>query len=246
MRSDFRSTHETRPISAKLGVITETDGSAEITQGNSKAIASVVGPTQARYSRHELYNQTSVEIDVDIAGRSSESTDSKVIANKCQKFIKDTIMDCLDVDQFPRLIILIKVLVVADDGSYLSVALNATILALLDASIPMKKIPNAISVCLSNSTDTQGKALFLDPNLLEESQSDARFTFGIVPVAGTTVEAASAGEKEGDEAVILVNESVGVFTIAQWSEAAEIAKKTSKALDLTIRDLIFSKFNPTA
>eukprot|EP01034_Spumella_vulgaris_P031441 gene31441-38833_t len=36
---------------------------------------------------------------------------------------------------------------------------------------------------------------------------------------------------------------VGVFTISQWTEAAEIAKKTSKALDLTIRDLIFSKFS---
>ena len=49
------------------------------------------------------------------------------------KFIKDSLLSCLNLQDHPRLMIYIKVCVLRDDGGMLSVALNAAAIALLDS-----------------------------------------------------------------------------------------------------------------
>ena len=74
------------------------------------------------------------------------------------------------------MLIYFRIVVISDDGSMMSVALNACVLALLDAGLPMFYVPN--SVCFSVAQD---KSIYLDPSTKEEESAIASLLFTLNP-----------------------------------------------------------------
>ena len=143
-RLDLRSPLATRDMSADLGLVSECDGSTEVCQGKTRIIATVSGPSLAKYSRHEKHDRATLDIEVSVAAPDRENSDATLFEKKCEKFLVDSLINCIPLINFPRMVISIKVIVVENDGGAMSVALNACSLALLDASLTMKYVPNSM------------------------------------------------------------------------------------------------------
>lgn len=229
-RKDLRKNQHTREISADLGVIGEADGSAHFYQGKTSVLASVIGPTQPKYSRHELFDKATVDIDVKLSAQNKENNETIVQERRYNKFLRSALENCLDLINFPRLLILFNVLIINDDGASLSTAFNACILAVLDAGIPMKYVPNAISVTLvenlSGSLEVQ-----LDPTKAEEDTNTAAFTFIINPKTNVT----------NPSAAIISSECVGQFNTDDLELAVNCSVQTSHALFDTMKKILESK-----
>ena len=87
-----------------------------------------------KYTHHYLYHAFNFNIIsqyfyYSVGGNATLSRLEKSSA----KFIKDSLLSCLNLQDHPRLMIYIKVCVLRDDGGMLSVALNAAAIALLDS-----------------------------------------------------------------------------------------------------------------
>ena len=234
LRKDLRSPLQSRALSSELGVVLEADGSAQITMGSSKIVASVVGPTQPKYGRHELFDRASIDVEVELSSSVANNGMDKLQQKKnCESFLKESLSTCIELQQFPRLLILFKVLVVSNDGSMFAVALNTCILALLDAGLPMKFVPNAVSLC-SKNTATE---LFLDPSLEEESEAAANYTFTIKPVP--------VNNTENVEGEIIVSNCAGSFSMDNLNIAISAAMEASQVAQAMMRSVVEAKVAPT-
>lgn len=237
LRKDLRTPLQSRALSTELGVVLEADGSAQITMGSSKVIASVVGPTQPKYGRHELFDRASIDVEVELSSSDANNGMDKLQQKKnCESFLKESLSSCMDLTQFPRLLILFKVLVVSNDGSMFAVALNTCVLALLDAGLPMKFVPNAVSLCsaaYSNSTE-----LLLDPSLEEESEATANYTFTIRPVLANNLQNCA-------ESGIIVSKCAGNFDMNNLNAALTAAMEASLAIQATMRTVVEAKVAPS-
>ena len=250
LRKDLRSSTQSRPLSVELGLATEADGSAQVIMGNTRVVASVTGPTQPRYGRHELYDRACIEVDIDISAKTThDGTEVMQQKRKCEKFIKDSLQNCIMVEKFPRMLILLNVLVVSNDGSMLSVALNACVLAVLDAGLPMYCVPNAVSLCSFGSSsaraDNESNEIVLDPTAEEECNAEANFTFTLSSSASTNSASQNSNSSiTSNEKGIAVTDISGRFTSADLRSAAEVALQTSAAITTTMRKFMESKLAP--
>lgn len=239
-RSDLRTIHQTRPISTELALISESDGSAQFSQGNSCAIATVVGPAQPRYSRHEQYDRASLEIEVEVAGKSKDALECSQVQNTCREFLQKSLESCIELQSFPRMLILIKVLVMRDDGSLFAVALNACTLALLESGLPMKYVPTGVSLCTScrNNSDLGAPVIetFLDPDAEEEQCALSVYSFATHPNT-------SQIDKGGDS-LIIHSHCIGEFDQDAFFSAVECAKQAGVAIHSTFRRLMTGKLMP--
>lgn len=231
MRKDLRTSTQSRPFAVELGPILEADGSVQISMGNTKIIASVIGPTQPRFGRHEVFDRATIDVDVELPSNSGiGGLDMMQQKRKCEAFLKESLATCIEVQRFPRMLILFKVLVVSNDGSMLSVALNGCILSLLDAGLPMNCVPNAVSLC--SVTDAQNAiTLLLDPSAEEERSSTASYTFTVKPQA------------LGSDAVgeLIVSECVGTIDMETLNGAISVAMQSAQALQTTMRNTMTAK-----
>lgn len=231
LRKDLRTATQVRPLSVELGLISEADGSAQVSMGNTRVVASLVGPTQPRYGRHEQYDRASVDIEVELPGNQrNDNAEHMQHKRKCEKYLRDSLLSCIELQNFPRMIILFRVLVVSDDGSMFAVALNACVLALLDAGLPMNCVPNAVSLCaLQVNSHTK---IALDPSLQEETDCLASYNFTILPVNG---------QESGG---IIVTDCSGAISMESLQEASDLAIQTSNALCTTMRKFMEAKLAP--
>lgn len=139
-RPDFRENSCLRAvICAELGSVGEAVGSARFSSGKSEAWASVYGPSAPKYARHERHDRASLEVELlllgePLAGREQAEKEGRI-------FLQTSLQQALQLSEFPRMLILIKVCVTRDDGCCLSVALNSCVLSLLDACLPMYFVP---------------------------------------------------------------------------------------------------------
>ncbi len=225
MRNDLRAPLESRSISALLGVVAEADGSAQVIQGHSEYLVTVVGPTQPRFSRQEDHEKASIDLAIEFSGRSKES---KTINNKYMLFINETLKRCLDLESFPRTVILIKLLIIGDDGSQLSTVMNTCMLAILDAGIPLK-LPVPTAVTLFHCPESE--LLCLDPSRDEEDVSKSLFVFNFVHFSDESL-----------QPLLMTSSCSGQFPPAVLEEAMDLASKASSALSLTLKDVMLRKF----
>ena len=166
MRSNNRLHNQIRTISCSSGILNAADGSAKFSLGNSTIIAGVFGPVPVPIKLEKI-DSAQVVVSLDpLSGTAGVS--EKTLADQIKNSIIAMINKCL----FPRSSIQINLQILAQDGLILPVALNAAILACIDAGIPINGMVGAISICVNGKGE-----ILLDPDQGEIESCVSRHVF---------------------------------------------------------------------
>ncbi|KAH8353558.1 hypothetical protein KR084_011806 [Drosophila pseudotakahashii] len=154
LRLDGRRPHELRHIKCKLGVFEQPDGSAYMEQGNTKVLAAVYGPHQAKGKKTEsndvIINCQYSQATFSTAERKNRPRgDRKSLEFKM--YLQQALSAAIKSELYPRSQIDIYVEVLQADGANYAVALNAATLALIDAGICLNEFIVACTASLSKS-----------------------------------------------------------------------------------------------
>lgn len=251
MRQDFRTVHQLRPLACCLGEIGEASGSCTFTQGFTEVTASVYGPTQPKYSRHEHYDTASLEIDFSVSGTARTSVSSSGgnsalarLERSAGRFIRLSLLGAVILKEYPRTIIVVKICVVRDDGAMLSVALNAAALALMDAGIAMNYLPNSVTIFVppvvagetsrSTSSSSTVASYAVDPTSSEEQEATSKHLFTLNP-------SALIGGTDDDSSILHTHASGRDLTPSTTMDAMVLARKASKIIQDFARKMIADK-----
>lgn len=179
LRQDGRRPMELRAMHGQMDVFPRADGSATFSFGNTKVIASVYGPQEARLRRDQQHDRATINVRFHAAAFSSSGgerrrtgrTDRKL--EEWSRFVTDALENVILTKTYPRTQIDILVEVVNADGSVLMASINAITLALINASVPMQDYliaTSAIHFAGQRAANgmTVGSATVIDPNRLEE------------------------------------------------------------------------------
>lgn len=77
IRRDNRAFDQIRPVSVKLGVLENADGSADFSQGHTRVIASVHGPVAAK-SRYEQIDRATIKVTVESYNSAPSTTELRL------------------------------------------------------------------------------------------------------------------------------------------------------------------------
>jgi exosome complex component RRP41 len=197
LRQDGRRTQELRSMTANLGIIGHADGSAIFELGNTKVLATVHGPREARGQKvaHDL---AIITVSFHTATFSSVSGERRKQLRMDRRqtewatFIRETLEGIVLTSTFPRSQIDIFVEVLNADGGVLAASFNAVVLALMDAGIPMVDYLVTLSCA-----QIQGQPV-VDLNRIEEASSNPNLTISFLPRSGTISFMALEPRLEGD------------------------------------------------
>jgi ribonuclease PH len=165
VRLDGRVENQTRALHAEIGVIKEAVGSSRLRQGSCEVLSIVYGPSQPKFAgKFEFWDRAALEVDYEELGSKLSIRERKDV----KFFLQETISTCIDLAKYPRMLILVRVVVVQNDGSVLSCAFNSAIIALMDSGVSMKSTPFSSSFCYNFRTSI----LHIDPTQREESPKD--------------------------------------------------------------------------
>jgi len=157
LRNDGRKAHEIRRMRVQMGCASNNDttGSAIVQMGLTSVMATVTGPMDCTRKSDELADRAVLEVSVRVAPFAASSGDRRYInpntdrrlqeqSNLIQRAMEASILMQLH----PRSKIDLNIVVLADDGGRLCVAINAATLALVDAGIPIRDFVCACSAGL--------------------------------------------------------------------------------------------------
>jgi exosome complex component RRP41 len=169
-RVDGRKMDELRPLSIKVGVLPNADGSAYLEWGQNKVYAAVFGPREALPKHTQNPYKTVVKLNYRMATFSVPER-KQPRPNRRDFEISKVLSEALDraifTEQFPNTEISVIVEVVDSNAGSRVACLTAASCALADAGIPMRDMVCATGI---------GKAfneLIVDLNKEEEDASDA-------------------------------------------------------------------------
>lgn len=168
-RLDGRKIDELRPISAKVGIIPNADGSAMFSFGDTIAIAAVYGPRKM-HPQHQQdpekgtlrcnYNMLSFSVTERIRpGPSRRSTE-------ISKITEWALEPVLMIRQYPNTVIDVHINILQANASTRCAGINAAAMALAHAGIPMKGLVSSVSI------GKLDKQLVVDLNKDEEDWED--------------------------------------------------------------------------
>jgi ribonuclease PH len=248
-RPDFRNEKQLRPLACSLGDISEAQGSCHFSQGNTEVVAAVYGPGPPKFNRHEQFDTATLEVDFNMSGPAKMNASSSAgnpslvrLERSSARFLRQSLTGAVRLEEYPRTLIVIKVIVIRDDGAMLSVAMNAASLALMDAGLTMNRIPISVTLfypsseaCLDNSTAHRSDTLAysMDPVTAEEAQAETIITF--VVDSSKLSEPQMSSEEQNDSAILQISASgsIGLHD-GRLHEATELALKASNiVLDFT-------------
>lgn len=140
LRNDGRKPNELRKLDIQLHPVDYADGSAIFSIGLTSALAKIKGPTECSRRSDEDKNKAIVEVNLTTTPFTSTDRRGAPDTRKLMelsRMIQKTFETCICLENFPKQRIIIDCTIISDDGGRLSAAINATTLALIDASIPM-------------------------------------------------------------------------------------------------------------
>jgi len=168
-RTDGRKNDELRKIEAEVGVVKNAEGSAKWKQGDTIVIAAVYGPKkmhpqhQQNPTRGQIRcNYTLGSFSVTERARPGRNRRSMEI----DKIIEWAIEPVLLLEDFPNSVIDVHMQIIQADAGTRCAGINAAILALAHAGIPMK---NMVSSVAAGKLDKQ---LVIDLTKEEEDFKD--------------------------------------------------------------------------
>ncbi len=214
-RPDGRKIDEIRPMKAKVGVVPNADGSAIFQFGETIAIAAVYGPKKMHPQHLQNlekgvlrcdYNMLSFSVTDRIRpGKSRRSTE-------ISKIIEWALEPVLLIDNFPGMVIDVHMNIIQANASTRCAAINAAVLALAHAGIPMKEFVSSVSI------GKLDKQLVVDLNKTEEDWEEGEGPTDI-PITFTS-----------NSQEITHIQLDGKISKEQLKEAIEIAKKSIKKI----------------
>ena len=149
IRLDGRKADEMRPITTKVGVLKKCDGSGYFAFGKTRAVAGVYFP-KAVYPRFKERQDRA--ITKTIYSMAPFSTTTRINpgtsrrATEISLVIKEALESVIILEEYPKTMIEIYIEVLQADASTRCASLNAAVLALADAGIPMKDLVSCCSV----------------------------------------------------------------------------------------------------
>jgi len=214
-RNSGRKVDEIRPMTAKVGIIPNADGSALFSFGDTIAIAAVYGPKKM-HPQHQQnpekgtlrcnYNMISFSVEDRIRpGPNRRSTE-------ISKITEWALEPILMIDKYPNMVIDVHIQILQASASTRCAGINAAAMALAHAGIPMKDLVSSVSI------GKLDKQLVLDVDKYEDSVFDEGEGSTDIPITMTP---------KGDLTHIQVD---GHISKEQLKEAIEMAKKATKEI----------------
>ncbi len=213
-RPDGRKVNEIRPMSAKVGVVPNADGSAMFQFGETIAIAAVYGPKKMHPMHQQNpatgqvkcnYNMISFSVNDRIRpGSSRRSTEISKITDWALEPV-------LMIKNYPNSVIDVYINIIQANASTRCAGINAAAIALAHAGIPMKDIISSVSI------GKLDKQLVVDVNKYEEDWEEGEGATDI-PISMTS---------KGKITHIQLD---GKITAKQLKEAIELAREANKKI----------------
>ncbi|HIH13700.1 MAG TPA: exosome complex exonuclease Rrp41 [Nanoarchaeota archaeon] len=147
-RLDGRKPDELRPITIKAGVIPSADGSAEITQGETKIVVAVYGPREVFPKHMSIADRACVECRYDMASFSTPERSRPGMSRRSteiSKIMAEALMPAIYLEKYPKTKIDIYVEVTNANAGTRCAAITAASVALADAGIEMRDMVVAVA-----------------------------------------------------------------------------------------------------
>ncbi len=225
-RPDGRKYNELRPVTAKVGVVPNADGSALFAFGDTIAIAAVYGPRQL-HPQHMQNPQTGIiRCNYDLLSfsvyerkRPGPSRRSKEISKVTEWALSPAVF----LESFPNTVIDVEIYILQADAGTRTAGINAASMALAHAGIPMKDLVCSVAV---GKTD---KNLIVDLTKEEEDahEGEGATDFAIAKLANC--DEFTLMQMDGKVQPDLIPELMQMATHA-CNEIFEIQKKALKEI----------------
>ncbi|KAK3844807.1 MAG: ribosomal protein S5 domain 2-type protein [Linnemannia gamsii] len=222
LRIDGRRPAELRKITSTTCVLSQADGSAYLEHGNTKVLAAVYGPREARHRALVLHDRAILNVELNVAPFSSgerrrrSKNDKRLL--EMASFVKQTFEPVVIATLYPRSQIDIYLQVIQHDGGTLQACINATTMALIDAGIAMT---DYVCACTAGWVEREAA---IDLNYMEESSDTSEVTIAMLPKSGKITLTQM-------ESRLHVDKLEEVFRLA-----GEGCKQMYEVMDKTIRD----------
>ena len=165
LRLDGRRPKETRRMRCELTALPGTDGSAIFELGNTKVLAAVHGPRECRRPSERLEDRLLIKCEVSMAafstGERRRRTKGDRRTNELSTFVRGCLETCVSTELMARSQLDVTIQVLQADGGVRAAAINAAVLAIVDAGIPMK---DTMAACSAGFLDDTA---LLDLNYME-------------------------------------------------------------------------------
>lgn len=215
-RFDGRKNDELRPIIAKVGVVPSADGSAMYQSGKTRAIAVVRGP-RLLHPKHMENPQTGIlrvtyqMMAFSVWDRIKPGNSRR--GQEIGKVIEWALNEIVDLNDFPNSVVDVIIQIPQADAGTRVAGLNAAVMALAQAGIPMAEMISAVAVGKMDRT------LVVDVDKEEEDFEDGEGATDI-PIAIT-----SRNKK------IALLQLDGKISVPEMREAIEMAKKACEKIN---------------
>ncbi|KAF4522495.1 hypothetical protein B566_EDAN002580 [Ephemera danica] len=201
LRVDGRRPNELRQIRCKLGVFSQPDGSAYLEQGNTKVLAAVYGPHEARGQNRSkvMHDKAYINCQFSMATFSTSERKRRPRGDrKSQEMdmhLRQTFETAVRTELYPRSQIDIYIEVLQADGSNYSACVNAATLALIDAGIPMKDYVCGCTATLAPAQGGETPTPMVDVSHLEENLGGPGLTVATMPHLDEVVQLELSGTR---------------------------------------------------
>jgi exosome complex component RRP41 len=181
-RIDGRKNNELRPMSAKVGIIPNADGSAMFAFGNTVAIAAVYGPRQLHPQHMQDPRKAVLRCNYDLLSFSVSDRKKPGPSRRSQEISKVTewaLSPVVDLANFPGTVIDVQIYILQADAGTRTAGINAASMALAHAGIPMRDL-----IC-SVAAGKQDRTIVVDLTKEEEDykEGEGATDFAIAKVA---------------------------------------------------------------
>lgn len=206
LRLDGRRPKELRKLECELGALAKADGSATLSMGNTIVTASVFGPHEVTGGRNEEdLERAIIKCEASIApfsaGERRQRGPGDRVALELASLVANAVEQTVMTELEPRSQIDVYLQVLQTDGGMRAACINAAMLALADAGIPLRDMVAACTVGWAEKT------AMLDLNHTEEARGGPQLTLAL--------------HRNLDKVVVLSSEQrVAVEEVEQMQELA--------------------------
>jgi exosome complex component RRP41 len=211
-RHDGRKPTETRPITAKAGVIPKADGSGYFKIGDTEAYAAVYGPRELHPKFMQDPKQGVLRCAYNMMPFSGQGDRVRPGTSRRSKEISMVMVNALrpvvDLDAYPNAVVDVFVELPQTDAGSRCAAITAASIALADAGLKMKDMVAAVAVGVVDGL------LVVDLDYEEESQEEgdvADIPVAMIPSTGEITLLQMDGKVRKEELLAAIEQARPVF-----------------------------------